>query len=75
VIHAHDSIADAVAELRASPKFREWKPSQPTPSPRTPSIERSPLMKEKHYSPDDLAEMRGVSVDSIRRSSERNRAF
>ena len=67
MIHAANSLADAVAELKSSEKFREWKPSHPKPAPRTPGVEVSPLVKEKHYSPDDLAELWGVSVDSIRR--------
>ena len=66
MIHAANSLSDNVAELKSSEKFREWQLSHPTP-PRTPGIERSPLMKEKHYTPDDLAGMWGVSVDSIRR--------
>jgi hypothetical protein len=70
VIRADSSLTDAVAELKSSKKFREWNPSYSTPSPRTPGIERSAIMKEvveKHFTPDELAELWGVSVDSIRR--------
>ena len=66
MIHAADSLTDAISRLKGSEKFRGWKPSYPTPSPRTPGIERSPLMKEKHYSPDELAELWGVSTETIR---------
>jgi hypothetical protein len=67
VIRAANSLADAISQLQASEKFRGWKPSHLTPSPQTPGIEQSNLMKETHYTPDDLAGMWGVSVDSIRR--------
>jgi hypothetical protein len=50
--------------LRASQRFREWKP---TPRVRRPGIEVSSLaLDEKHYTPAELAEMWGVSVQTIR---------
>jgi len=69
MIHAHDSIADAIAELRSSEKFRAWRPVRPEPEPDPePQYEhRSYLTKEVHFAPDELAELWGVSVDSIRR--------
>jgi hypothetical protein len=58
----------AIAELRSSPKFRDWKPSYDRPHPNLPpGIQQDNLLAEKHFSPDQLAEMWGVSVDSIRR--------
>ncbi len=67
MIHAHDSIVDAIAELKASSKFREWKPSCMTPAPRTPGIERSAILKdERHFTPQELADMWKVSVQTIR---------
>jgi hypothetical protein len=67
MMDAHDSIADATAKLRASSKFRDWKPSYPTPSPRTPGIERSAILKdERHFTPQELADMWKVSVQTVR---------
>lgn len=57
------SLADAITELLASPKFLQWRP-KPIPDD---APERSCLMAEKHFTPDELAELWGVSVDSIRR--------
>ena len=37
MIHAHDSITDAIAELMPSVKFREWKPSHAMPAPGLPA--------------------------------------
>lgn len=69
---AHDSIADAIAELKASSNFREWKPSHPTPAPRTPGIEISSLLKdERHFTPQELAEVWNVSVQTIREIFQR----
>jgi hypothetical protein len=61
-------VATALEELRHSPKFRVWKPEEPPPSPKPPKpgIEKSNLMKDKHYSPDELAELWGVSAETIR---------
>ena len=61
-----DAFDLAVAELRASSLFRQWKRR---------AIERSNLTKdgapvsvatEKHYSPAEIAKMWGVSVDTVR---------
>ena len=55
---------DVGALLRASAKFREWKPAHTV---RTiPGIEKSSLVKEKHYTPQELAEIWGVSVQTVR---------
>jgi hypothetical protein len=61
--HAADSLADAIKRLKESPKFLEWG-KVPV---RNDGIDVSCLMKDKHYSPDELATLWGVSVDSIRR--------
>ena len=50
-----NEMNDAISELRKSEKFREWG------KPRLPGIEQSNIMKEKHYAPDELAELRGES--------------
>jgi hypothetical protein len=64
---APGSIADAIAELRASSKFREWKPSYSTPVTQTPGIEKSNLLKdERHFTPQELSELWNVSVQTIR---------
>ncbi len=66
MIRAHISITDAIAELKASPKFQEWKPFSLTPS-RTPSIEKSCILKdERHFTPQELADMWKVSVQTVR---------
>jgi hypothetical protein len=66
VIHAANALTDAISRLKASEKFRGWKPSYAVRT--TPAhIEKSNLLKDKHYTPDELAELWGVSVDSIRR--------
>ena len=65
-----DSLTDAIAKLKASEKFGEWKPSYSTKSMKDHAgriIERSALVAEKHYTPQELADIWGVSVDSIRR--------
>ena len=69
--HAHTSLADAVTELKASLKFREWKPSYVAPRLR-PGIEISPILKdERHFTPQELADMWKVSVQTIREIFER----
>ncbi|HEV3419598.1 MAG TPA: hypothetical protein VG075_04800 [Candidatus Acidoferrum sp.] len=66
VIHAANSLSDAVAELKSSEKFREWKPSYPA-TPRTPGIEQSAILKdERHFTPQELADMWRVSVQTVR---------
>ena len=63
MIHAANSLIDAIRDLKASEKFREWGKAPV----RNDGIEVSNIMKDKHYSPDELAGLWGVSVDSIRR--------
>jgi hypothetical protein len=58
-----DPAAEAVALLRASAKFRGWKPAHIS---TTPGIEKSSLDKEKHYTPQELAEIWNVSVQTVR---------
>jgi hypothetical protein len=66
VIHPANSLSDAVVELKSSEKFREWKPSY-SATPRTPGIERSPILKdERHFTPQELADMWKVSVQTVR---------
>ena len=66
MIHAANNLSDAVSELKASPKFREWKPSYRT-KPRTPGIERSSILKdERHFTPQELSDMWKVSVQTVR---------
>ena len=56
-----------VEELQRSQKFREWKTQPPQPPSRPePGIEVSNLMTDKHYSPDELADLWGVSAETIR---------
>jgi hypothetical protein len=56
---------DHVEVLRASEKFQSWKkPGRVLPV--FSGVERSFLMNEPHYTPTELAEMWGVSVQTIR---------
>jgi hypothetical protein len=55
---------DPVSLLRASAKFREW--GRPRPRIEKSGIEQSNLMKERHYTPDELAELWAVSTETIR---------
>lgn len=67
MIHSQDKTADAIAELKSSERFREWKPVRPKPSPQTPGIEVSSLLKEeRHFTPQELADIWKVSVQTIR---------
>src|ERR1700733_4926975 len=67
MIPAANSLTDAIAELKASSKFREWRPSHPKPAPRTPGIEKSSILKdERHFTPQELADMWKVSIQTIR---------
>jgi len=61
-------MLELYALLRNSEKFLNWK-NEPErkPTDLTDLIESSPVMKERHFAPDELAELWGVSVDSIRR--------
>jgi hypothetical protein len=57
---------DTIALLRASPKFRGWRPSYTTASkPRGP-VERSALVKDNHWSVAQVAEQWGISTDLVR---------
>jgi len=51
-----------------SEQFRQWKPSYAVRAPTTsPYIERSALAKdERHFTPQELADMWKVSVQTIR---------
>ena len=64
------SFADAISEAKASQKFRDWKSTRAvrTAPSRTPRhIEQSDLLKdERHFTPQELAETWGVSVQTIR---------
>jgi hypothetical protein len=49
--------------LRASKKFLNWKPAKLSPR----DLEESKVMaEEKHYAPAELADLWGVSVQTIR---------
>jgi hypothetical protein len=61
--HAADSLVDAIRRLKESPKFREWG----KPRPRKDGIDVSCLMKdERHFTPQELADMWKVSIQTIR---------
>jgi hypothetical protein len=66
---------DAIALLRASEKFRNWKPEPPPLPPLKLGnrvIEQSALMKdERHFTPQELAELWSVSVQTIREIFQR----
>jgi hypothetical protein len=55
---------DHIETLRASEKFRAWKRPELVLDIR--GDYRSPLMEEAHYAPDELAELWGVSTETIR---------
>ena len=66
MIHAHNSVTDAVLELKSSKKFREWNPPQRQRK-RGNGIEVSSIMAdERHFTPDQLATLWGVSAETIR---------
>jgi hypothetical protein len=66
VIHAANSLSDAIVELKSSEKFRKWQPSYPA-TPRTPGIEQSAILKdERHFTPQELADLWKVSIQTIR---------
>jgi|SRR5208283_4782747 len=56
---------DHVEVLRGSEKFRQWRRVRPEPAPER-GEHRSMLMRDKHYAPDELAELWGVSTETIR---------
>lgn len=66
MIHANDSRADAIAELQASSKFREWEPPHAKTSKPRDSVLRSSLVKDKHWSVVEVAEQWGISTDLVR---------
>jgi hypothetical protein len=67
MIHAANSLTDAISQLKASEKFREWKPSHPKPARRTPGIEKSSILKdERHFTPAEVAAMWAVSTETVR---------
>jgi hypothetical protein len=72
VIHADNSRADAIAELQASSKFREWEPPHAKTSKPRDGILRSSLVKDKHWSVVEVAE-RGVSARTLSGISSRMR--
>jgi hypothetical protein len=58
---SHATVLDsAIAELLGSAKFRKWR-SQPRPLDL-----RTQQMAEKHFKPQELADMWGVSVQTVR---------
>jgi hypothetical protein len=56
------TTTDPILELQKSKKFQAWGKRGLPPD----GIERSSLMAEKHYSPDELADLWGVSAETIR---------
>jgi hypothetical protein len=50
--------------LRLSEKFLKWKPE--TSRGKTDDALRTYIMAERHYSPDELASLWGVSADTVR---------
>jgi hypothetical protein len=63
---AVEPVNPTMAELRrvvlASEKFRSWK-AKPKP---LPDLGISAIVAEKHYTPQELAELWGVSVQTVR---------
>lgn len=61
---------DAIALLRASEQFRNWKPEPPLlpPLKRVDGrvIEQSHLMKERHWNVGEVAQQWGISTDLVR---------
>ncbi len=63
---------DHVEVLRGSEKFRAWRRVKPEPEPEPDSDSepryehRSFLTREVHFAPDELAELWGVSTETIR---------
>jgi hypothetical protein len=60
--HATRKHPNPVDLVRASTKFLNWKPAKLSVR----DLEESHVMAEKHYTPTELAEMWGVSVQTIR---------
>ena len=58
---------EAVAKLAHSKKFLNWNSQKPAPEPvRKPLDSRLFQMAEKHWTPQELAKLWGVSVQTIR---------
>ena len=55
-----DPVADPVVELRTSAKFLAWRPERPELS------LSAEFSEEKYYTPQQLAEMWEVSVQTVR---------
>jgi len=51
--------------LLKSEKFLNWKPEPEKPL-TLDDLEQSSIMAEKHYTPDELAELWGVSTETVR---------
>ena len=59
------TTTDPVVLLRASAKFCQWKPAHAVRT--TPAhIEKSSLIKEKHWNVVEVAEQWGISTDLVR---------
>jgi hypothetical protein len=64
-----NDAVEHIADLRASQKFLEWKPSRFAPAkdgPLRPDDLNPALAEEKHYTPDELGELWAVSPQTIR---------
>jgi hypothetical protein len=59
-------VTTASEELRRSPKFRAWKPEPEERPLSLDDLEQSHIMAEKHYEPSELAELWGVSAETVR---------
>jgi hypothetical protein len=55
-------MIDSIEALRASEKFRNWKQQVGPLRPQNPALSAA----EKHFTPDELAGLWAVSVDTIR---------
>ena len=68
--HAADSLAEAISRLTESEKFRLWKPFHATRTTRK-GIEISSILKdERFFTPQELADMWKVSVQTVRQVFE-----
>lgn len=70
----HSESVPATQELYTlllkSEKFLNWKPEEPASDDLRPltldDLEQSNIMAERHYTPDELAELWGVSAETVR---------
>jgi hypothetical protein len=60
-----DAAATASEELRRSSKFLAWKPYRDREKSLLDSL-KARMMAEKHYEPSELADLWGVSAETIR---------